>query len=206
MRKLRSTAVHLIQSEFLPFINLYDWKDVPSGTSFFVEMMEDPHKYKAEAEDMKQILLFLCMVILAIGIDFHGVNFQKLQKSTITVTVKGQVQNPGRVELPMYATVEDALRKVQLENDADLSSLNPDTVLKDHDVLTIPQKEEIVRISINAASAEQLSELPGIGPSTAERIVAYRQENGYFQTVEDLMQVKGIGQAKFDKLKDRIQL
>ena len=106
----------------------------------------------------------------------------------------------------MYATVEDALRKVQLENDADLSSLNPDTVLKDHDVLTIPQKEEIVRISINAASAEQLSELPGIGPSTAERIVAYRQENGYFQTVEDLMQVKGIGQAKFDKLKDRIQL
>ena len=44
-------------------------------------MMEDPHKYKAEAEDMKQILLFLCMVILAIGIDFHGVNFQKLQKS-----------------------------------------------------------------------------------------------------------------------------
>lgn len=155
---------------------------------------------------MKQFLVFLCLILLAIGIDFHPADFSSLRKQTITVTVKGEVEQPGKVELPLYATIEDALIKVQPKEAADLSALNTDTVLKDHDVLTIPAKEEIVKISINSASAEEFAELPGIGPSTAEKIVAYRDENGLFQNIEDLMRVKGIGQAKFDKMKDRLQL
>lgn len=146
------------------------------------------------------------MIILAVGIDFRTVDFNALQKDTITVTVKGEVEHPGRVEVPMYATMEDVLGKVQLQSDADISALNLSTVLKDHDVINVPAKTEIVKISINSADAEALSTLPGIGPSTAERIVAYRNENGLFQNIEDLMEVKGIGQAKFDKLKDCIEL
>jgi competence protein ComEA len=155
---------------------------------------------------MKQMLLFVCMIVLAIGIDFRHADFKALQKDTITVTVQGEVEQPGSVEVPLYATIDDVLRKVQPQEDADLSSLNLQTVLKDHDVVTVPRKEEIRKISINTATAEELAELPGIGPSTAERITAYREENGLFQTIEDLMRVKGIGQNKFDRLKDRIQL
>lgn len=59
-------------------------------------------------------------------------------------------------------------------------------------------------VNLNKASAEELMTLKGIGPKTAERIIAYRQEQGPFQTVDQLVMVKGIGNAKFEKLKDRI--
>jgi len=59
-------------------------------------------------------------------------------------------------------------------------------------------------VDLNKASAEELMTLKGIGPKTAERIIAYRQEQGPFQTVDQLVMVKGIGNAKFEKLKNQI--
>jgi competence protein ComEA len=56
-------------------------------------------------------------------------------------------------------------------------------------------------ININTASASQLEELPGIGKATADRIVEYRQKNGAFKKVEDLMNIRGIGEKSFLKLK-----
>lgn len=60
------------------------------------------------------------------------------------------------------------------------------------------------RIDLNSATAEELCLLPGIGPVRAEAIVAYREENGPFRQTADIMNVRGIGQATFDKLKDYI--
>jgi competence protein ComEA len=57
---------------------------------------------------------------------------------------------------------------------------------------------EVQKININTASAEELAELKGIGPSHAAKIVAYREKNGPFKMPEDLMQVSGIGQKTFD--------
>ena len=62
------------------------------------------------------------------------------------------------------------------------------------------------RISINAAGAEQLASLPGVGPATAQRIVEFRSKNGPFKRLEDLMSVQGIGEKKFARLKDSITL
>ncbi len=59
-------------------------------------------------------------------------------------------------------------------------------------------------ININIATVEQLDELPGVGPSTAQAIVDERTANGSFATIEDLMRVTGIGEKKFDKLKPLI--
>lgn len=59
-------------------------------------------------------------------------------------------------------------------------------------------------IQLNKASAEQLQALPGVGPALAERIVAYRNAHGPFQDVEQLVEVKGIGQAKLAKLKQSL--
>ncbi len=59
-------------------------------------------------------------------------------------------------------------------------------------------------VNLNQASAEELIALKGIGPKMAERIIAYRTEHGPFKTADQLVQVKGIGNAKFEKLKDKV--
>ena len=60
------------------------------------------------------------------------------------------------------------------------------------------------KININTATVEQFQNLPGIGSSIAQEIINYRHEHGPFQKVEDIMQVKGIGEKKFEKIKDLI--
>ena len=59
-------------------------------------------------------------------------------------------------------------------------------------------------VDLNTATAAELQKLPGVGEALAERIIAYRAENGPFTAAEDLMKVKGIGEVKFDAVKDRI--
>ncbi len=62
------------------------------------------------------------------------------------------------------------------------------------------------RININSADVEELTELPGIGPSYARRIVEYRKEFGPFKKIEDLLNVRGIGDRTFEKIRDRITI
>ena len=66
----------------------------------------------------------------------------------------------------------------------------------------VPQPK--AKVDLNAADVGQLDELPGVGPTIAQRIVDYREENGPFKRIEDLMEVKGIGEKKFLNLKDLI--
>ncbi len=63
---------------------------------------------------------------------------------------------------------------------------------------------EVVKVNLNKAGLEELESIRGVGPALAERILAYRSENGGFKSLEDLMNVKGIGQGKFDRIKDQI--
>lgn len=158
---------------------------------------------------MKQLLLFCMLLVLALAIDLKPFDLQALQTDTIQVYVQGEVKQEGVLKLARYATVEEALAHTDLTEQADCSVLNPLQILHDRDVLYIPRQKteaEESRISINAASAEQLSALPGIGPNIAARIVHDRNENGLFQTLDELMRVKGIGPHVFARLKDRICL
>ena len=61
-------------------------------------------------------------------------------------------------------------------------------------------------VNINTATAEQLAYLPGVGPKTAEEIIAYREANGAFKKLTDLMQVKGIGDKTFERLQPYITI
>ena len=158
---------------------------------------------------MKQLLIFLMLVFFAFGIDKRVLKEDDFNHDPIVINVGGEVQNPGPVTADPYTTVGDILRQTDLTEDADLSSLNPDTVLNDHDVLNIPRRkepEEQKRISINSADADGLTQLTGIGPAIAERIVAYRNEHGLFQRTEDLMNVPGIGPGKYDAISSQICL
>jgi competence protein ComEA len=62
------------------------------------------------------------------------------------------------------------------------------------------------KINLNTATAEQLQSLPGIGPAIAKGIVDYRTKSGKFKTIEEIINVKGIGEKKFQKIKDRLVL
>ncbi len=133
-----------------------------------------------------------------------------------TVYVVGEVGKPETlVALPCGSRVQDAITAAggATEN-ADLARVNLGQVLNDGDLVYVPPREgELMEtptpnrpplIHINTATAQELEALPGIGPSLAEAIVTYREENGPFASVEALDDVPGIGPAKLEAIHDLV--
>jgi competence protein ComEA len=76
-------------------------------------------------------------------------------------------------------------------------------------VSVMAQKSNAVpseKINLNSATAEQLQSIPGIGPATAKNILEYRAKAGKFNKIEEIINVKGIGEKKFQKIKDRLAI
>jgi len=145
----------------------------------------------------------------------------------VVVYVAGAVASPGVYQLIGIARVRDAVQAAGgLAVDADLATLNLAAVVRDGDRVYVPHRGEQVPavvgqnggvgapsaggtastsvptpLDLNHATAEQLDALPGIGPSTAAAIVAYREQRGPFSTVDDLLKVPGIGPAKLDAIR-----
>ena len=150
------------------------------------------------------------------------------EKNQIIVHVTGQVKNSGVVSLEEGARVVDAIYSAGGETvDADLNKLNLAYILNDGDKIYVPKKEDTQTeyitsgagenvssnatqssdskiININTATVDELSTLSGIGKAIAERIVAYRMQNGKFENIEDIKNVTGIGDSKFNNIKDEI--
>ena len=124
----------------------------------------------------------------------------------IKVEIKGGVKNPGIYYLDSYSTINDLFQKAVLLENSDTSSINGNMVLKNNDVLIINEKNEVEKVSINFATLEQLTTLPNIGEKTARNIIEYRNENGLFQRIEDIKNVKGIADKQFAAIKDLISL
>jgi competence protein ComEA len=146
-------------------------------------------------------------------------------KEPIAVHVLGAVPRPGLYEFAEGARVQDAIDAAGgLLSSADVESLNLAALLEDGQQLNIPYKagEEPSNdngdespdlpgateepssgdlININTASKDELASLPGIGETIAQRIIDYRDENGNFLSIEDIMNVSGIGPATFDDIK-----
>ena len=97
---------------------------------------------------------------------------------------------------------------------ADLRKLNLAAGLADGQQVVVPGSAEgrdpaavdDGRVRVNTASVSDLEQLPGVGPVLAARIAAHREENGPFSTVEDLLDVSGIGEAKLASLRDAVVL
>lgn len=140
--------------------------------------------------------------------------------ATVTVHVVGEVRRPGVYELSGGSRVVDAVAASGgTLGAADQAAVNMARIVADGEQITIPRQGEggtvaaatapgaaarPGKIDLNTATEAQLDTLPGVGPSTAAKIVSDRTENGPFRTVDDLMRVPGIGPAKLDALKDLV--
>ena len=145
---------------------------------------------------------------------------------SITVHVAGAVNNPGVYKLRSGARFNDGVIAAGGATDqADLNSVNLAMLLNDGEQIYILKRNEkphtitvqrspssatdgsagsgnskVAIININTASLAELEQLPGVGPSTAKAIIDYREKNGAFLTVQDLINVRGIGPAKLDEI------
>ncbi|NNU83048.1 ComEA family DNA-binding protein [Geobacillus sp. BMUD] len=140
--------------------------------------------------------------------------------NTAVVDVKGAVVNPGVYEVAADARIRDVIALAGgLTDEADETKINLAAKVRDEMMIYVPTKGEAApapdaigkspsdgsrdgpQVAINTATEEELMQLPGIGPAKAKAIVAYREEHGPFQQVEDLLNVAGIGEKTLEKLK-----
>ncbi len=134
--------------------------------------------------------------------------------SSIQVHVAGWVRSAGVVSLPEGSIVADAIEASGgLLPGADTESLNLASELVDGDQVVVEgpggdggEAQGETRVVVNRASAGELETLPGVGPVLAQRIVDYRDENGPFGEVEDLLDVPGIGESKLSSLRDLVRI
>ena len=138
------------------------------------------------------------------------------ENEEITIHVIGEVKYPGIVILKSGQRIVDAIEAAGGETEeADLNKLNLAQLLNDGDKIYVPNKSDEIEdnkdttgksstVNLNTATLEELTSLPGIGESTAQKIIDYRKQNGKFKVIEDLKNVSGIGESKFDNIKDKI--
>ena len=160
---------------------------------------------------------------------------EEYKGDTIMVHITGEIKEPGIIELPSEARIADAIEAAGgVTEEADLDEVNLAFVLSDGQKVYIPNKSEkeisgekvyitagsgnnvIVedkveggkkqKVNINEAKQEDFEQLPGIGPSIAKKIVEYREQNGKFTSIDELQEVKGIGEAKFENIKEYVMV
>jgi competence protein ComEA len=153
----------------------------------------------------------------------------KPKVETIMIDVKGEIKKPGVYQSNQGERVIDVINQAGgLTDKADESQINFAAHVQDEMVVYIPAKGEISanfspdlssfpstatgssqetkKINLNKADETELQNLPGIGPSKAASIISYRNENGPFQSIDDLKNISGIGDKTFEKLKESIMV
>lgn len=139
-----------------------------------------------------------------------------VDEQVIRVHVSGMVMAPGVVDVAANAIVADAIEAAGgLRAGALVDQINLAAPVSGGDQILVPGPDTRLNdpggsfedgvISLNRATAVELEALPGVGPVLAERIVAFRDQNGGFEAVEDLLEVPGIGEAKLAAMRDMVR-
>lgn len=151
---------------------------------------------------------------------------ENISTKEVTVYVSGAINNPGIVTLNQGDRLSDAVDKLGgMTEDADFNQVNLAIKVEDEKHYIIPKigekieipveqrqesalenKENSTKININSATIEELDTLPGVGEATANKILNYRNENGKFNSIEEIKNVNGIGDKKYEEIKDLISV
>ncbi|VWX38091.1 helix-hairpin-helix domain-containing protein [Exiguobacterium oxidotolerans] len=147
----------------------------------------------------------------------QGSTEQTLLNKKIMVDVKGAVKRPGPYSFKLGDRIKDAVVRAELTQAADVTEMNLAARLIDGQEVIVPTKEKVKLaqpkeevpqadaptglVDLNAATEQQLLEVPGIGPAKASAILAYREEKGGFARYEDLGEVKGFGDKTLETLR-----
>ncbi|BDG36856.1 helix-hairpin-helix domain-containing protein [Saccharococcus caldoxylosilyticus] len=148
-----------------------------------------------------------------------AVQERKEETKTVMVDIKGAVVHPGVYEIRNTARVNDVVALAGgFTREADETKVNLAAKVHDEMMIYVPvrgetnapsavpslQADDSNKIYINTASEQEISQLPGIGKTKAQAIIAYREEHGPFQKTEDLLNVTGIGEKTLEKIKEYI--
>ncbi|HEX2427666.1 MAG TPA: ComEA family DNA-binding protein [Gaiellaceae bacterium] len=144
-------------------------------------------------------------------------------RTILVVHVVGEVRRPGLYRLRDGARIADAVRRAGgASRTADLAALNLAAPLVDGIQVLVPSRVAAppgeaaggageganagvaTRVSLSSATVDELDELPGVGPVTAQKIIDYRMEHGPFASVDDLDAVPGIGPTRIEQLRDLV--
>lgn len=145
----------------------------------------------------------------------------ELKNKEIVVEIKGEVIKPDIYWMKEESIIEDLIKEAGgLTENSDVNGINRAELLKNHQSIVIPSIDEgngatntiksgvnnDGKININTATEGELDTLPGIGPARAADIIIYREANGGFKSIEDIKNISGIGEASFEKLKEKITI
>jgi len=146
-----------------------------------------------------------------------GASASPTTSGELVVDVVGKVRHPGIVTVPAGSRVHDAIAEAGgVRGKVDPATLNMARVLTDGEQIIVGMDPVAPapaggastatgsRISLGTATLEQLDTLPGIGPVTAQAILDHRAEHGPFTSVDDLLDVRGIGEATLDDFRDQV--
>lgn len=186
--------------------------------------MSDAASEMEEAEKLRESILGVFIIAVATAvIVFFGyswldsrrvplITFVATPQSQIAVDVRGAVLTPGVVYLEPGSRLVDVVNSSGgLTSSADSTLINLSSRVVDGQMITIPTvspsgsaQHSSGLININTASMEELKQLPGIGDVLAQRIVAFREFNGPFQTIDQLIEVEGISDSLVESLRPYI--
>lgn len=207
-----------VEDNNLPWTNTEDTKDnSPNKLST---------KKLASLGLIALIAIIMCVALFNYFTKQNSVSIEKNDNASeenniqIQVHVAGEVNKPGVYKLDAGSRIMDAVNAAGgFTSKADQNSLNLAKVLEDGEQILINSTEPASnpstsdsnssssnngKVNINTADLATLQTLSGVGPSTAQKIIDYRNANGKFKTIEDLKKVSGIGEKTFEKFKDKI--
>lgn len=168
---------------------------------------------------MKQIFLILLLSLLLCScsnktmyeITNSDYNNDSVVKKQLLIDLKGEVKFPNIYKVDEGTTLyELVLFAGGFTANANVDNINLVSILTENQMIIIPAKTTLSNstinslININTANISQLQTLPGIGSSKAQNIIDYRSQGGYFNSIEDVKKVSGIGEELFAKIKDYI--
>jgi len=173
-----------------------------------------------------RIIFIVGLAILLVGATFYFYEGEEISttekiitpaKKVFTVFVSGQVKTPAVIKLEDNGDLRlvDAVNAAGgLTDFADTEIVNLSEPLQDGQHIHIPTKEIVFQeftasgdgnlININTADETELQKIKGIGPAMSKRIIDFREQNGNFESIEDLKKVRGIGEKTFEKMKNDI--